>query len=372
MADNVGFEVEDAVEPTPEPGLKPCLWKDCTTSFSTLDALLTHLSSIHYPARSMKKGEWKCQWNGCEQKAYSARTSLVTHVPKHDLGFAPPTCTICLIPQTFRSQLDLESHNLDLHVPLPPPTLPFGDGGELPALPSLPPPPLPPSSSLPQDTPPATAHTAYLANPALPVYNLDLSHLPPRYYRDPFICRWNQDRDSLRGIDAGGGCKHLIKVDVEGFEHVVHHIRRRAQGYRKWNCFWSACPSYFGTRQLLIDHLATAHFKIKYRKCPREGCSYAFSLSSHLSNHLKFPRCGQSEALEETHRLYQDKVDAEKAQAEANASGSESSAVIDGENRSPEQAGLESENPDLTSLQISPLPPSQIPIAPVISYYTPR
>ncbi|GAA5947129.1 hypothetical protein JCM3765_002170 [Sporobolomyces pararoseus] len=360
MADNLGFEVEDAV---PEPGLKPCLWKDCTTSFATLDALLIHLSSIHYPAGSMNKGEWKCQWNRCEQKAYSTRTYLVTHVPKHDLGFAPPTCTICLIPQTFRTQLDLESHNLDLHVPLPRPTLPFGDGGDLPPLPSLPPPPLPPSSSLPQDTPPATAHTAYLANPALPVYNLDLSHLPPRYYRDPFICRWNQDRDSLGGIDAGGGCKHLIKVDVEGFEHVVHHIRRRAQGYQNWNCFWSSCQRYFGTRQLLIDHLATAHFEIKYRKCPREGCNGSFSQSSLFNHHLEF--CGRPTPPQADQPQ-------ESVQAQAHASDPESSTPTRSENRSREQAGLEPEHPDLTSLQISPLPPSQIPIAPVISYYTPR
>ncbi|GAA5988091.1 hypothetical protein JCM5350_003933 [Sporobolomyces pararoseus] len=377
MADNLDVEMQDVPVLNEETSFKPCLWKDCTASFQTREALVAHLSTVHYPKGtkkkpSMKQGEWKCLWNKCEQKAYAIRATLVSHVLKHNFGFALPTCTLCRPSQTFNSQLDLDSHNVDLHTRLPPAKLPIGDGEELPPLPSLPPLPplqsLPSSSSSPQVPQHLSNSNTYTDNPLLSVYETDVSHLQPRYYPNSFPCNWNDNRHVPSASTAKAKCQYLITSDVEGFTHVVQHIRRRAEGHHNWNCFWSVCASSFGKRQLLVEHLALKHFKVAHCKCPRQGCDEAFSKYNLLVKHLERSRCNGQRNDTQGVKVQENVQD----QAGAHASGSESPARIKGKNRWPKKVALKSSYPDPAPLEDTPLPPSQIPVPPITSYYTRR
>ncbi|GAA5976366.1 hypothetical protein JCM5350_001435 [Sporobolomyces pararoseus] len=272
MADNLDVEMQDVPILTEGTSLKPCLWKDCTASFPTRETLTAHLSTVHYPEGPSKKDEWKCLWDKCEQKAYKHKRYL-----------------------TFNTRLELDSHNVDLHTRLPPAKLPIGDGEKLPPLPSLPPLPplqsLPSSSSSPQVPQHLSNSNTYTDNPLLSVYETDLSHLQPRYYPNSFPCDWNDNRHVPSASTDKAKCHYLIVSDVEGFQHVVQHIRRRAEGHHKWNCFWSVCASSFGKRQLLVEHLALKHFKVAHCKCPRQGCDEAFSKYNLLVKHLERSRC---------------------------------------------------------------------------------
>ncbi|GAA5893247.1 uncharacterized protein JCM6883_007608 [Sporobolomyces salmoneus] len=345
---------------------KPCLWKECSRSFDNLETLLNHLLVNHVEGETKGKGEWKCLWDNCPQKPYAAKASLRKHIPKHSFGFPLPSCTICSIPQEFNSSAELDVHLKQLHQPLPelpPPSFPPLDSSSSGIRLSATPVNHPSSSTLPLLASPSATLSE---NPVLPPYKLDLSHLSVETLPTPLPCYWNEQRHLGGGAPIGGGggsgitCRHVSDSVVVRFRHVVEeHIRQRARAHNGWDCFWAGCTSRFGSdRQPLIDHIAASHFNLAHRQCPAVDCDASFSNSNLLSLHKR--RQHSSSQLQPQPRPV-------VAGSKSRSSGKKKSKT-----RAPKKGSTPSTDATPMPSQNSPLPPSQIQVPPVTSYYTPR
>lgn len=85
----------------------PCEWSDCKEWFLDLSDLVTHLNE-HI---GFKKGEYSCEWAGCNRKGVSqtSRFSLIAHVRSHT-GERPFDCPIPECDKSFTRSDALAKH----------------------------------------------------------------------------------------------------------------------------------------------------------------------------------------------------------------------------------------------------------------------
>lgn len=85
-----------------------CRWRDCNTVFSTLDALVDHISNDHL---GKGKSTYVCYWEGCERncRPFVKRHKISNHLRKHT-GERPYPCTVADCGKRFTRRDSLAAH----------------------------------------------------------------------------------------------------------------------------------------------------------------------------------------------------------------------------------------------------------------------
>eukprot|EP00117_Sycon_ciliatum_P029721 scpid68181/ scgid23592/ Transcriptional activator cubitus interruptus; ci form of 155 kDa; ci full length protein; Transcriptional repressor cubitus interruptus; ci C-terminally truncated form; ci form of 75 kDa len=117
MAESTGSRSTKATASAAMHGYHVCEWRVdnddgsvCDERCTTVEDLAVHINKEHLTARKrhsmQQETSYKCQWQGCDHKAYKNKESLVIHIRQHT-GERPLKCDIkgCEIAFAYRTSL---------------------------------------------------------------------------------------------------------------------------------------------------------------------------------------------------------------------------------------------------------------------------
>eukprot|EP00117_Sycon_ciliatum_P048935 scpid68745/ scgid34773/ Sex-determining transformer protein 1; Hermaphrodization of XO animals protein 2 len=122
MAESTGSRSTKATASAAMHGYHVCEWRVdnddgsvCDERCTTVEDLAVHINKEHLTARKrhsmQQETSYKCQWQGCDHKAYKNKESLVIHIRQHT-GERPLKCDYPGCEMAFAHRRSLKDHKL--------------------------------------------------------------------------------------------------------------------------------------------------------------------------------------------------------------------------------------------------------------------